>query len=289
MRYTLRIMIIIFMGISLTVLSFSNSLTFKSLDETYEISPNPKDMKMSYNLYFVGNGVLELETREIKIEDNQFLSGVTDELLKGPKNKLLKSPFSSGSEIKNIEIHKSTLFLNLKNEILNESFWHREDSKLYIWSIVNTYTEFEDIIKVQILVDGKKINKSIGNQNLSNPLMRNDSLINDYNDNPSSRVIEFISYGMISDYASGYKLISSDSRKMFDFKAFILFYDQYIESLEGYEEDFHYYQQVGEDHYIYIKFSNEDLQTDDKNKVERFKVIKEDDRWYVDITDMINR
>lgn len=287
MRYTLRIMIIIFMGVSLTVLSFSNSLTFKNLDGINEISPNPEDMKMNYNLYFVGSDSLEIESREIQIKDNQFLTGITQELVNGPKNKLLKSPFNYGAEIITTEIRKSTLYLNLKGEILNETFWYDDEAELYIWSLVNTYTEFEDIIKVQLLVDGKKINKTIGKHNLNQPLMRNDSLVNNYNNNPASRVLEFINYGVIAEYAEGYKLISSDSRKLLDFKAFILFYDEYLESLSGYEEVFHYYQEVDNEHQVYLKFSNMDLDQEAKNKVEKFKVIKENNRWYIDLTDMI--
>jgi len=288
MRYTLRIIIIIFMGVSLTVLSFSNSLTFKSLDGINEISPNPEDMKISYNLYFVGSDGLEIESREIQLKENQFLTGVTEELVNGPKNKLLKSPFNYGAEIITTEIRKSTLFLNLKGEILNETFWYDDEAELYIWSLVNTYTEFEDIIKVQLLVDGKKINRTIGKHNLNQPLMRNDSLVNNYNNNPASRVLEFINYGVIGEYAEGYKLISSESKKLLDFKAFILFYDEYLESLSGYDEVFHYYQEVDNENQVYLKFSNLDLDQEAKNKVEKFKVIKEGERWYIDLTDMIN-
>lgn len=276
------------MGVSLTVLSFSNSLTFKSLESTYNISPNPADMKMSFNLYFVGSDSLEIESREIQIKDNQFLSGITEELVNGPKNKLLKSPFNYGTEIINTEIRKSTLFLNLKSEIMNESFWYDDEAELYIWSLVNTYTEFEDIIRVQLLVDGKKINRTIGKYNLNQPLMRNDSLVNNYNNNPASRVLDFINFGVIGEYDEGYKLISSESRKKLDFKAFILFYDEYLESLDGYEEVFHYYQEIDDEHQVYLKFSNMDLDKAAKNRVEKFKVIKEGSRWYVDLTDMIN-
>ncbi|MGB3368303.1 MAG: GerMN domain-containing protein [Acidaminobacteraceae bacterium] len=286
MRYTLRIIIIIFMGVSLTVLSFSNSLTFKSLGGINEISPNPENMKMSYNLYFVGSDSLEIESREIKLKDNQFLTGITEQLVNGPKNKLLKSPFNYGGKIKTTEIRKSTLFLNLEVDTLKEAFWNDADAELYIWSLVNTYTEFENIMNVQILVDGKKIDRTIGEYNLNEPLMRNDSLIN--NNNPSSRVLEFINHGLVGEYAEGYKLISSDSRKLLDFKAFILFFDDYLESLSGYEEVFHYYQEVENENQVYLKFSNMDLDKDAKNKIEKFRVVKEDNRWYVDLADMIN-
>lgn len=280
-------MIIIFMGVSLIVLSFSNSLTFNRLDEPYEISPSPEAMRMSFNLYYVGSNHLEVETRDIAIKDSEFLSGITDELMKGPRNKLLQSPFVSGDDIIGYEVQKSTLFLNFKKEFLSESFWNDENVDVYIWSIVNTYTELEDIFKVQFLFDGKKVDQKVGNYNLNEPLVRNDSLMESIMNNPSSRVLEFINYGLIGEYEKGYKLISTDSKEAMDYKSFIIFFDEYMESLNGYKETFHFYQEVDNQEIVFVKFTSTDLNVQDENKVEKFVVVQEDGQWFIDLVQKI--
>lgn len=275
------------MGVSLIVLSFSNSLTFTRLDEPYEISPSPEAMRMSFNLYYVGSNHLEMETRDIAIKDSEFLSGITDELMKGPRNKLLQSPFSTGDEIIGYEVQKSTLFLNFKREFLSESFWNDKNADIYIWSIVNTYTELEDIFKVQFLFDGKKVDKQVGEYNLNEPLVRNDSLMESIMNNPSSRVLEFINYGLIGEYEKGYKLISTDSKEAMDYKSFIIFFDEYMESLNGYKDTFHFYQEVDDQEIVYVKFTSTDLSVQDENKVEKFVVVQEDGQWFIDLVQKI--
>lgn len=51
------------------------------------------------------------------------------------------------------------------------------DEILMIGSIVNTLTEFKEIKKVQILVDGKRVETLLGHMDLSVPLERDESIM----------------------------------------------------------------------------------------------------------------
>jgi germination protein M len=113
------------------------------------------------NLYFASASEtefhLEKETREIPLSD-EFYKSVIEELIKGPKSGELYPTIPSNVKVNSISISSSTATVDLSKEILTnfEEIPHSSTTEtLALFSIVNTLTEFEEIKKVKIIVEGK--------------------------------------------------------------------------------------------------------------------------------------
>jgi len=289
MKYTLRVITIILLGILLIYISFSNSLTFKEMDKKYSINPNPDAMKLESILYFIGDNSLEFEKRIIEVKNNDIYRSVADELMKGARNKLLKSPFEISSGILNYELDKSILFLNFNTDFMSESFWNKENINLYIWSIVNTFTEFEEIYKVQFLFEGKKVDIPLGKYNLMNPLPRETKYISVLENTPSNVVTEYINYIMLDEYKKAYDLLDNKTKSFLDYKSFIVYSNEFLKEIEGYKDLLHFTEKKIDSWIIHIKYVKIDLNTSENSSfMKNIKVTGNNDNWKINLIDEIN-
>ncbi|BEP29899.1 GerMN domain-containing protein [Helicovermis profundi] len=288
MRYTLRVMVIIFLGILLIVISFSNSLTFKELGKKYSIVPNPEAMQLESVLYFVGNNTLEFEKRIIEVKDNDIYQAVGKELMKGSRDKYLHSPFEISSGILNYEIDKSILFINFNNDFLSESFWNKSDVYLYIWSIVDTFTEFDEIYKVQFLFEGKKIDIPIGKYNLLNPLSRDTKFVGILENTPSNVVNEYIDYITLDEYRKAYELLDDKTKAYLDYKSFIVYANEFLNDIDGYKSLLHFTENKIDSWIIHIKYVRINLNdTENNTLMKNIKVTGDKDNWKINLVDQI--
>lgn len=115
----------------------------------------------SVNLYFTSSSetefYLEKETREIPLSD-EFYKSVLEELIKGPKNSELYPTLPSDVEVNSVDVSSGTATADFSKEIITnfEEIPHSSTTEtLAIFSIVNTLTEFEEIEKVKIIIEGK--------------------------------------------------------------------------------------------------------------------------------------
>jgi len=115
----------------------------------------------SVNLYFASASetefYLEKETREISVSD-EFYKSVIEELIKGPQSSGLYPTLPSNVKVNSVSISGGTATVDLSKEIITnfEEIPHSSTTEtLAIFSIVNTLTEFEEIEKVKIIVEGK--------------------------------------------------------------------------------------------------------------------------------------
>lgn len=116
----------------------------------------------SVNLYFASASetefYLEKETREITVSD-EFYKSVLEELIKGPKSSELYPTLPSNVKVNSVNVSSGTAAADFSSEIITnfEEIPHSSSTEtLAIFSIVNTLTEFEEIEKVKITVEGKE-------------------------------------------------------------------------------------------------------------------------------------
>ncbi len=115
----------------------------------------------SVNLYFASTSetesYLEKETREISVSE-EFYKSVLEELIRGPESSELYPTLPSNVKVNSVDISSSTATVDLSKEIITnfEEIPHSSTTEvLAIFSIVNTLTEFEEIEKVKIIVEGR--------------------------------------------------------------------------------------------------------------------------------------
>ena len=86
------------------------------------------------------------------------------------------SLFPKGTKIRTMKIEDGTAYVDFSKEITNVPQGSYTELMLTT-AIVNTLTEFPEIKKVQILVDGKKIASLKGHTDILDPLERNTTLL----------------------------------------------------------------------------------------------------------------
>ncbi len=105
------------------------------------------------NLYFLDNtsGILTKEERTIdskELIDNPY-KVVLDLLLAGPNTEGLISAIPEGTKVNSINYEKGIIEIDLSEEFLNSSGTNA------IYSIVNTLTEFTEVIGVKFKINGE--------------------------------------------------------------------------------------------------------------------------------------
>ncbi|HIU64560.1 MAG TPA: GerMN domain-containing protein [Candidatus Avacidaminococcus intestinavium] len=120
-----------------------------------------------------------LTAEKITIEDNgkspaeNALKSLVE--TKAADDKMAAS-FPDGTKVLAVEVKEDTAYANFSKELLNIGGGSMHEIML-TGAIVNTLTEFPEIKQVQIMVDGKKIETLNGHLDLTDPLLRDESLL----------------------------------------------------------------------------------------------------------------
>ncbi len=115
----------------------------------------------SVSLYFAEytdtEAYLVKETRKIPVSKEPY-KNVVEELIKGPESDQLYSTIPSNVKVNSVKISEGTATVDFSKEIITnfQEIPHSSTTEiLAIFSIVNTLTEFEEIKKVKITIEGK--------------------------------------------------------------------------------------------------------------------------------------
>jgi spore germination protein GerM len=142
--------------------------------------------KREITIYLYDSKTLKLVPlkKEIKITKWQELIRKEDiikeailTLLKTSKENNLLSPIPKGTRLLNLSIKNNIAYVSFSKELKNNHPGGSIGEILTVYSIVNTITEFPDIKKVQILIDGAILETLVGHLDISEPLERDLSLI----------------------------------------------------------------------------------------------------------------
>lgn len=129
----------------------------------YFIEETPRE------LYLVPE-LRELEAREVTPEK------VLGELIAGPKTPDLKPVLPKEVKVRGVRVEKGIAFADFSEEITRLNVGSRGEA-LVLASIANTLIKLPEIEKVQILVEGKKVETLAGHLEASVPLGRNETVL----------------------------------------------------------------------------------------------------------------
>lgn len=156
-------LIVIIFIVAVIIISNLSTEIEQSVENTNEISPQEeieeKNEETTIKLYYIDStsGILVSENQQIKISeliDKPYLK-ILEILINGPyENNNLINEIPKDTKINNIELKKGILKIDLSNEFLNIKGTNA------IYQIVNTATEFNEVEKIKILIDGKE-NKNL--------------------------------------------------------------------------------------------------------------------------------
>lgn len=128
-------------------------------------------------LYFADQrGNLVAEPREIT-RVKGIARRTMQELCRGPAGEGRFPVIPAGVEVKDINISDGLATVNFSRELTSSHGGGSSGELLTVYAIVNTLTQFQTVERVQILVDGRKIETLAGHVDISVPLARDGHLI----------------------------------------------------------------------------------------------------------------
>lgn len=134
--------------------------------------------KSTLALYFGDKeGYLGVEMRTIP-KTPGIARAAMQELIRGPSAGTGLSPtLPSGTTLNSIKIEGGIATVDFSRELKSGHKGGTSGEMATVYSIVNTLTQFPSVQKVQILIDGQKVESLSGHLDLTRPLERNGKII----------------------------------------------------------------------------------------------------------------
>lgn len=142
-----------------------------------ELSPVRTNTR-TITLYFANEELSALtpEARTIEVSSN-IEYHIVEQLISGPKKSGLKPTLLSDLKLKDANTIDGICYVDLSVEFLTRQLTANDADTLAIYSIVNSLTELSGVQKVQIMVDSSTVTEVRGNYDLSMPIGRDESII----------------------------------------------------------------------------------------------------------------
>ena len=119
---------------------------------------------------------LEAEVHSLK-KDAMLMQLAMKILVEGPKNPNLWPVVPPATKVKGVMVKERIAYVDFSDEMVKHGLGGSSREILAVSAIVNTMTEFPEVERVQILVDGNKVNTLFGHMDVSEPLGRSPGII----------------------------------------------------------------------------------------------------------------
>jgi germination protein M len=136
------------------------------------------------SLYFSDDQAMYLvpESRDIQIQkdtktETSIAEAIVNELITGPTDTKLIATIPKETKLHSLKITDQIAYVDFSEEIRSKHPGGSSGEMMTLNSIVNSLTELTGIKKVQILINGAKVDTLVGHADLSQPLSRNESII----------------------------------------------------------------------------------------------------------------
>lgn len=157
--------------------SSSNSSGTPSQKPLDTPKPNANDT-VSVKVYFGTHDAkfVMAETHKLK-NDALLMKRAMETLVAGPKSPELVAVLPKATQVRNVAVIDKTAYVDFSREIAKRGFAGSATEILAVGAIVNTLTEFSEVEKVQILVEGKRVSTLFGHLDVYDPLSRSPGII----------------------------------------------------------------------------------------------------------------
>ncbi|MHB8840549.1 MAG: GerMN domain-containing protein [Candidatus Aquicultor sp.] len=150
----------------------------KKESETAVKSSRSVGRMVPLTLYFSDEQAEHLVPEVRQVEDTAAIAKVAvEELVKGPKEDGLHATIPSETKVLNVDIIKNVAYVNFSKDLIDKHWGGSTGELMTITSLVDTLTEFKNIQKVQIMVEGKVVDTIAGHADTSRPFARDESMI----------------------------------------------------------------------------------------------------------------
>lgn len=112
-------------------------------------------------LYFATKSGMNLDIEQRRVRGDKVV-GALEELVRGPKNSDLSATIPPEVQVLSVRIVDNLALVNFNEKLVSNHWGGSTGELLTIYSIVNTVGQFSPIERVQILVEGQKIETLAG-------------------------------------------------------------------------------------------------------------------------------
>lgn len=284
MKFPVTIVLLLIIIATIGTFAINMDVNYSNLEADQYISPEHGSIKIRTDLYFVYDDALRPETRSVTISDSNFEKAIIDALAEGSTNNYFSSIFNLGIQIISIDLVHETCYINLMDTPELDALFLDERFDLYIWSVVNSLTENNQVKNVQFLIEGKQYRRSMQGYNFNSPLPKLESLIYSKEIKSTDVVLEFIEYISTRRFDLAYSLLTKNSMNNFDYSAFIKYANTFNETHRGFTKDTYYSRVFVGYEEVFIKFTKQ-YETDGfmLNTYDKWTVIMEDDVFRINL------
>ena len=136
-----------------------------------------KEVKV--NVYYPrddGTGLLPV-SRTVKLENEDKYTAALKSLLTGTKEKGQTNVIPKKAKLRSVTVKDGVATVDFSKELQQNFSGGSTGDEMLVGSIVNTLTDFPEVKKVQILIDGASVETLSGHLDLSEPLPRMTELL----------------------------------------------------------------------------------------------------------------
>lgn len=160
----------------------SKAVTAPQTDTQQNSVPQPNNaqgaVNMQLTVYFASQDAMNLVPQAYTVVKNeQPVKSAVELLLAGPKNQELLAVFPKEVKLKSITVKDHIAYVDFNDQLIKHKVGGSAGEMLLVGALVDTVTEFSEIKKVQILVEGKKIETISGHMDTSEPIGRMEQMI----------------------------------------------------------------------------------------------------------------
>lgn len=142
-------------------------------------SGSQKAATMDISVYYpdVNATGLVAVTKTVKAQEAEKYKAAVEALLAGTDDKNLTAVFPKKTKLRKVSVSGGVAKVDFDKNLTSGFVGGSTGEEMLVGSLVNTLTEFSEIKKVQILVEGKEIDSLSGHLDLSRPVERMSELI----------------------------------------------------------------------------------------------------------------
>ncbi len=152
----------------------------QSLENNSETSENqqPEKTQSAYELktkiYFSDDQEMNLIAENLTLADGSDVEKAAQEviaaLIAGPKNSSLLPTIPSGTRLLGVKVSNGLATVDFSAELRDNHSGGSSGENMTVYSIVDSLTELKGIDRVQILIEGQKVDTLAGHIDLQEPL-----------------------------------------------------------------------------------------------------------------------
>ena len=161
----------------------SSAVTSESAPKADESSSSAgeakKPQKLTIKVYYPDEQGMKLiaDKRTVSLDGQEKYTAAMESLLEGTNEKGQTNIIPKQAKLRSVKVENGTASVDFTGDLVKNFVGGSTGETMLVGSVVDTMTEFPEVKRVQILIDGKKVESLSGHMDLSQPLTRMTDLL----------------------------------------------------------------------------------------------------------------